>query len=269
MNSVNSFINNKIQEEFGKTITLDQFNKLNDGIVDYLKTQDKGSGYTLDSSYDGNRGEYVFDIQEVSLDVSLQGYQEGGGENWGLLGNKESGSSPGGGGWFDTVAFWTQGVPVLGSSLSSGQKLARGDYFGATIDFGYSLLELFTLGASTGSSAVVKGASKAATGVAEGGEKAIVIGEGMYRVKPAARSVGAKWYQAWSKNFPSGGQLMTEAELNAAKARNARWLNSKINQGYKIYDIGPKGPNITSPFYQLERDIIQKTSYPTTPLIGF
>jgi hypothetical protein len=62
---------------------------------------------------------------------------------------------------------------------------------------------------------------------------------------------------------------MTDVELNAAKARNARWLNSKINQGYKIYDIGPKGTNITSPFYQLERDIIQKTGYPTTPLIGF
>ncbi len=62
---------------------------------------------------------------------------------------------------------------------------------------------------------------------------------------------------------------MTEVELNAAKARNARWLNTKINQGYKIYDIGPKGPNITSPFYQLERDIIQKTGYPTTPLLGY
>jgi hypothetical protein len=90
----------------------------------------------------------------------------------------------------------------------------------------------------------------------------------MYRVKPAAQSVGAKWYQAWSKNFPNG-RLMTDIELNAAKGRNARWLNSKIKQGYKIYDIGPRGTNITSPFYQLERDIIQKLGYPTTPLTGF
>jgi hypothetical protein len=76
-NSLNSFINNKIQEEFGKTITLDQFNKLNDGIVDYLKTQDKGSGYTLDSSYDGNTGEYVFDIQEASMKRSVIGASGG------------------------------------------------------------------------------------------------------------------------------------------------------------------------------------------------
>lgn len=99
-------------------------------------------------------------------------------------------------------------------------------------------------------------------------QKSIVIGEGMYRVKPAAQSVGAKWYQAWSKNFPVGRQ-MTTTELEAAKARNARWINTKINQSYKIYDIGPKGKEITSPFYQLERDMINKANYPTTPLTGF
>lgn len=101
-------------------------------------------------------------------------------------------------------------------------------------------------------------------------EKSIVIGEGMTkRIKPAARSIGAKWYQAWSKNFPEDGVLMTDEQLEIALARNSRWFYSKINQGYKIYDIGPKGLNITSPFYQLERDIIEKTGYPTTPLIGF
>jgi hypothetical protein len=62
---------------------------------------------------------------------------------------------------------------------------------------------------------------------------------------------------------------MTEVELNAAKARNARWLKSKIKKGYKIYDIGPKGTNITSPFYELERNIIEETGYPTTPLLGY
>ena len=100
-------------------------------------------------------------------------------------------------------------------------------------------------------------------------EKSIVIGEGMSRVRPAAQSIGAKWYQAWSKNFPENGELMTKEELDAALLRNSRWLNSKINLGYRIYDIGPKSLNITSPFYQLERDIIKDTGYPTTPLIGF
>lgn len=104
-------------------------------------------------------------------------------------------------------------------------------------------------------------------GIAES-NKAIVIGEGMSRIKPAAQSIGAKWYQAWSKNFPAG-RLLTPEELNTALQRNSRWLNSKISQSYKIYDIGPKGTNIISPFYQVERDIIQNTGYPTIPLKGF
>ena len=99
--------------------------------------------------------------------------------------------------------------------------------------------------------------------------KAIVIGEGMGAVKTTAKTlqsqgINAKWYQAWSKNFPTN-RLMTPAELSAAQARNARWLNTKINQGYKIYDIGIDATRATrSPFYQLERSILQQRGYPTT-----
>ena len=101
--------------------------------------------------------------------------------------------------------------------------------------------------------------------------KAIVLGEGMGAVKATAKTlqsqgVNAKWYQAWSKNFPTN-RLMTPAELSAAQARNARWLNTKINQGYKIYDIGIDASRATrSPFYQLERSILQQRGYPTTIL---
>jgi len=101
--------------------------------------------------------------------------------------------------------------------------------------------------------------------------KAIVIGEGMGAVKTTAKTlqsqgINAKWYQAWSKNFPTN-RLMTPAELSAAKARNARWLNKKINQGYKIYDIGIDATRATrSPFYQLERSILQQRGYPITVL---
>lgn len=92
-------------------------------------------------------------------------------------------------------------------------------------------------------------------------EKAIVIGEGMYRIKPVCRELNAKWYQAWSKNFPTD-RLMTELELNAAKARNARWLKTKIKQGYKIYDIGIDSKRtLRSPFYELEQNIIEQTGY--------
>lgn len=79
-----------------------------------------------------------------------------------------------------------------------------------------------------------------------------------------SQGINAKWYQAWSKNFPTN-RLMTPAELSAAQARNARWLNTKINQGYKIYDIGIDATRATrSPFYQLERNILQQRGYPTT-----
>jgi hypothetical protein len=100
-------------------------------------------------------------------------------------------------------------------------------------------------------------------------EKVIVIGEGMGAVKTTAKTlqaqgINAKWYQAWSKNFPTN-RLMTPTEFSAAQARNARWLNSKINQGYKIYDIGIDATRtIRSPFYQLERNILQQRGYPTT-----
>ena len=99
--------------------------------------------------------------------------------------------------------------------------------------------------------------------------KAIVIGEGMGAVKTTAKTlqaqgINAKWYQAWSKNFPTN-RLMTPNEFSAAQARNARWLNTKINQGYKIYDIGIDVTRVNrSPFYLLERNILRKRGYPTT-----
>ena len=93
------------------------------------------------------------------------------------------------------------------------------------------------------------------------GKKAIVIGEGMADVKKVARELDAKWYQAWGKNFPKD-RLMTTAELEAAKARNARWIEEKIKEGYEIYDLGIDANRATrSPFYELE-----KRKYPVTPV---
>lgn len=57
---------------------------------------------------------------------------------------------------------------------------------------------------------------------------------------------------------------MTEEELAAALSRNKRWIESKIKQGYNIYDIGidPQCV-IRSPFYELEQQMLNKHSYPT------
>ncbi len=109
-----------------------------------------------------------------------------------------------------------------------------------------------------------------AAAAAAGGDKVVVIGEGMGRITEAARAlrttgVNAKWYQAWSKNFPSG-RPMTPAELQAALERNARWITSKVEKGYKIFDIGQDVTRaVRSPFYALEKSILQVLGYPVTP----
>lgn len=55
--------------------------------------------------------------------------------------------------------------------------------------------------------------------------------------------------------------------MDAAKSRNSRWLNSKIKEGYTIYDIGvDASPATRSPFYRLEKGIIKKKNYPTIKL---
>lgn len=97
-------------------------------------------------------------------------------------------------------------------------------------------------------------------------QKVIVIGEGMSAVKNTAkglqaRGINAKWYQAWSKNFPKN-RPMTQAEISAAVARNKRWIHSKIKEGYKVYDIGIDASRARrSIFYQVERDAIQQFNY--------
>jgi RHS repeat-associated protein len=105
-------------------------------------------------------------------------------------------------------------------------------------------------------------------------EKVIVLGEGMGRVKAAVRDlqkrgVNGKWYQAWGKNFPKN-RPMAPHELDAALARNERWLVSKIKEGYKIFDIGHQPGRVSpSPFYQREQAVLARLGYPTTPLPGY
>ncbi|WP_254846987.1 RHS repeat-associated core domain-containing protein [Leptospira alexanderi] len=101
--------------------------------------------------------------------------------------------------------------------------------------------------------------------------KAVVIGEGMTAVKNAAKNlqsqgVDAKWYQAWDKNFPKGRE-MTPKEMSSALGRNEKWLNSKMKEGYNIYDIGNDTKRLKpSPFYAHEKNMIQEKGYPTTQI---
>jgi hypothetical protein len=99
----------------------------------------------------------------------------------------------------------------------------------------------------------------------------VVLGEGMDRVKDAVRalrkeSVDVRWYQPWTKNFPSSGRMNPD-QLSAALGRNARWLRAKIKKGYRIVDIGEDPLRAErSEFYRLERQILDETSYPSTPM---
>jgi RHS repeat-associated protein len=84
----------------------------------------------------------------------------------------------------------------------------------------------------------------------------IVIGENMEgRVIPAARALGADWYQA-----PAG--------LNRAQsmAHNRYWVNEVMNEGRGVIDIGPASgranfPEPTSDWFGMERDQIMQRGY--------
>ena len=183
-------------------------------------------------------------------------------------------AASGGSNAIDHVAYWTAGIPAINSGAIAGQYLNSGEYGNAALWTGVGIAEALTLGAFKGTS-LLSTPSFAAKGVSreivakEG--KSIVLGEGMGAVRTTAKTlqsqgINAKWYQAWSKNFPAN-RLMTPTEMNAALTRNSRWLNTKINQGYKIYDIGIDATRATrSPFYQLERSILQQRGYATTIL---
>jgi RHS repeat-associated protein len=95
-----------------------------------------------------------------------------------------------------------------------------------------------------------------------GGVKAAVLGEGMDDIKTTARSIDAKWYQAWSKNFAPA-----VFNLDKSLARNARWLNGKIDDGYVFYDIGvdPRRSS-RSAFYALEQQILKDRGIVPIPL---
>lgn len=90
-----------------------------------------------------------------------------------------------------------------------------------------------------------------------------MLGEGMDAVKDAARGlrsegVDAKWYQAWGKNFPTNRPMMP-TELEAALARNERWIRQKFKEGYQFYDIGVDPTrSVRSRFYELKQRILKE-----------
>ena len=89
----------------------------------------------------------------------------------------------------------------------------------------------------------------------------VVIGEDMQnRVIPLAEQNGFTYYQP-------GPSLGSRA---ANLAANQTWLQTMINQGSTIIDIGPApGRSYLSPFYQMESQMVNENSVPVISFYGF
>ena len=88
----------------------------------------------------------------------------------------------------------------------------------------------------------LKGIAKATEG-----QKKVVIGETMTRVKAYAKEIGADYYKAWK---------MTPYDEAKALARNENWIQGKMSQNYTIYDIGiDQSRAFRSKAYELETSL--------------
>ena len=57
---------------------------------------------------------------------------------------------------------------------------------------------------------------------------------------------------------------MSPTDFNKAIERNKKWLNSKLDDGYDVFDIGidKARTNGRSPFYEAEQQILKERNYP-------
>lgn len=100
--------------------------------------------------------------------------------------------------------------------------------------------------ASLGAGALERRAAVAAT------EK-IVIGETMTRVRSAATSAGAGTFETTAR---TARQMYTE---------NMSWLRKGMRDGKQIIDIGMDANRaVRSPWYRLEKELIERRGYPVT-----
>jgi hypothetical protein len=97
------------------------------------------------------------------------------------------------------------------------------------------------------------------TGVATAstGDRVVVIGEDMPgRVKPLASQYGYETMRDLPSNIPETEKL----------SLNREWINSRMDEGYTIVDLGPaRGypfyPYISSPYYAMEQVEIAARNY--------
>ena len=98
------------------------------------------------------------------------------------------------------------------------------------------------------------------------GTPIVVIGEGQKGVDEVTRLLRAQGHNAESMMVPDnqwrGGRLydgMPQAEFDRSVEWNKQWLSNKIDQGYKVVDIGQDpGRTARSPFYQAEQEAVSE-----------
>jgi len=79
----------------------------------------------------------------------------------------------------------------------------------------------------------------------------------MRRLRAAAKSIGARWYQGWR---------IEPWDKDLALKRNKAWILDKINQGYEVVDIGIDATRgFRSPFYEMEKTTLRERKYPVIP----
>ena len=92
--------------------------------------------------------------------------------------------------------------------------------------------------------------------------KSIVIGERMdARVAPAAVDLKAETIaRDWESN--NIGELYIGKDMPSGKGLdfNANWIQNKVDNNYHIFDLGPRGTSVSSPYYNIE--VGRTLSYP-------
>ena len=86
-------------------------------------------------------------------------------------------------------------------------------------------------------------------------EKSIVIGEGQGRVDNYARDLHSNTI---SEDWPAdvdgyfGKEIKSSYTTPDGMKFNAKWIELKMQRDYYIYDVGPKGSSVQSPYYNIE-----------------
>lgn len=96
------------------------------------------------------------------------------------------------------------------------------------------------------------------------GEKKIVIGQGMDRVRAFANEIGADYFKPSKEAIEEfdllkkGGVRLSDEALKETKMykENLEWITKKKNEGYDILDIGSDASGKNSSFYNMEKSTI-------------